>query len=73
MYILCNPQNPSGRIWDIEQLKQIIKICEKHNIILISDEVHRDILRKNEICFYLSLSKNAIMCCSPNQSFNLED
>lgn len=72
MYILCNPQNPSGRIWDYNELCEIVRICEKHNVILVSDEVHRDILRKNEkFISILSITKNAILCCSPNKTFNL--
>lgn len=72
VYILCSPQNPSGRIWTKKELEKIITLCNKHNVLLVSDEVHRDILRKgNKFTSILNLTNNAIICSSPNKSFNL--
>ncbi|MDU4651966.1 aminotransferase class I/II-fold pyridoxal phosphate-dependent enzyme [Sneathia sanguinegens] len=72
IYILCNPQNPSGRIWTREELQKVVDLCEKYKVLLVSDEVHRDILRKNEsFVSILNLTNNAIVCCSPNKTFNL--
>lgn len=76
VYILCSPQNPSGRIWTREELEKISKLCIKYNVLLIADEVHRDILRKNkEFISIYNLSEDiknkTILCVSPNKTFNL--
>lgn len=42
MLILCNPHNPGGRTWEIENLKKLAEICAKHNIIVVADEIHAD-------------------------------
>lgn len=44
MFILCNPHNPVGRVWSIEELHKIGKICLKHNVIVVSDEIHQDLV-----------------------------
>lgn len=41
--LFCNPHNPSGRLWTREELLKVIEICKRHNITIISDEVHCDI------------------------------
>ncbi|MFV0505145.1 MAG: MalY/PatB family protein [Bacteroidales bacterium] len=43
MLILCNPHNPSGRVWEKEELIQLGEICSKHGVIVISDEIHCDL------------------------------
>lgn len=44
MYVLCNPHNPGGRVWTKDELYQIGKLCEKYHVILISDEIHQDLV-----------------------------
>ena len=44
MMMLCNPQNPSGRVWNKEELEELVNICKEHNIIIFSDEVHCDLV-----------------------------
>lgn len=44
MFILCNPHNPGGRAWDAKTLERLAEICAKHNIIVISDEIHSDLV-----------------------------
>ena len=41
--MLCSPHNPGGRVWTAEELKKIGKICQKHGVILVSDEIHQDL------------------------------
>ncbi|MBQ2267109.1 MAG: aminotransferase class I/II-fold pyridoxal phosphate-dependent enzyme, partial [Succinivibrio sp.] len=41
--LFCNPQNPTGRLWTKKELLKVLEICKKHNLIVISDEVHCDI------------------------------
>jgi len=43
-FILCNPQNPTGRVFTREELTQLAEICIRHNVLIISDEIHCDIL-----------------------------
>ena len=43
LYILCNPHNPGGRVWENEVLEKIGKLCQKHGVLLVSDEIHQDL------------------------------
>lgn len=44
LYILCNPHNPIGRVWTKEELETLLDICKKHHVMVISDEIHQDII-----------------------------
>jgi cystathionine beta-lyase len=44
LLIWCSPQNPSGRVWTVEELRQVAAFAEKHDLILVSDEVHHDLV-----------------------------
>lgn len=44
LFILCNPHNPGGRVWTREELEQFAEICSKHNVTIISDEIHADMV-----------------------------
>lgn len=44
LYILCNPHNPVGRVWCRDELKQVLDICKRHHVMVISDEIHQDII-----------------------------
>ena len=44
MLLFCNPQNPSGRVWNKEELQELVNICIEHNIIIFSDEAHCDLV-----------------------------
>ena len=43
LYILCNPHNPGGRVWEKEILEKIGQLCQKHGVLLVSDEIHQDL------------------------------
>ena len=43
-YILCSPHNPVGRVWREEELKKLLSICQKYGVIVISDEIHHDLI-----------------------------
>ncbi len=74
MMFLCSPHNPVGRIWQTDELRRIVEICQSNNIILISDEIHGDLIRNNET-FYpvapISDYPNIIVCTAINKTFNL--
>lgn len=44
MLILCNPQNPVGKLWTRGELQRIVRICKENNVIILSDEIHADIV-----------------------------
>ena len=47
LYILCSPHNPVGRVWTEEELDKLLSICKKYNVIVISDEIHHDLILWN--------------------------
>lgn len=76
LYILCNPHNPVGRVWSIEELNKLYKICRKYNVFIISDEIHADFVYKNYK--FNSMAKlgnealnNIIIATSPSKTFNV--
>lgn len=76
MMILCNPHNPIGKIWDFDTLKRIGDLCAKYHVLVVSDEIHCDIVAsRKEYIPFASVSKinlmNSITCISPSKAFNL--
>ena len=43
MMIMCNPHNPTGRAWSMEEMRQTAEFCKKHDLILFTDEIHGDL------------------------------
>ena len=43
LYVFCNPHNPGGRVWEKEVLEKIGQLCQKHGVLLVSDEIHQDL------------------------------
>ena len=54
VFILCNPHNPGGRVWNMEELKRIASICAQNNVLVFSDEIHADLTFRH-INIYLLL------------------
>lgn len=75
LMLFCTPHNPSGRIWSIEEIEKVAKICKENNVILVADEVHAEHIHfgKFESIFKLDdeLLENIIVLTSPNKGFNL--
>lgn len=73
-FLLCNPHNPTGRVWTTEELKRIHEICRKHGVIIISDELHGDIVRKS-VQFHpiakVTDGKGVITCTGLGKTFNI--
>ena len=75
LLILCNPHNPSGRVWTEEELKGLAKIIEENSLWVISDEIHCDLLRCNQK--HIPLGKvmpdyqRLVTCMAPSKTFNL--
>ena len=76
MMLLCSPHNPVGRVWTKDELKRIGDICLNNNVILISDEIHFDIVRKgveHTVIYNVDeeLKKNTVICTAVSKTFNL--
>lgn len=76
LLIISNPHNPVGKVWKKEDLQAIGDICLQHNVIIISDEIHADLVFKEHIHIpFASLgekySLNSVTLSSPTKSFNL--
>lgn len=76
LMIFCNPQNPSGKIWDRETIERIGTLCEKYHVVIIADEIHCDLTDPGrEYVPFASVSKscreNSITCIAPTKTFNL--
>ncbi|RQW64585.1 MalY/PatB family protein [Vibrio viridaestus] len=75
LFILCNPHNPTGRVWTEQELKTLVEICLKHDVWIISDEIHCDLLRHEQ--HFTSLQSlypdhdRIITCTAPSKTFNL--
>lgn len=76
MIIISSPHNPVGRVWTKEELTQLGEICLKHNVLVVSDEIHFDlILKGHSHTPFASISEefalNSIICTAPSKTFNL--
>ncbi len=76
MFILCSPHNPVGRVWTRDELERVGAICEKHDVIVVSDEIHCDFAFEEHphTVFSLAcpnLAERSIICTSPSKTFNL--
>jgi len=76
MFILCNPHNPGGRVWTREELLAMGRICQKYNCLVVSDEIHCDIVFKDHKHLVFStvcedFADFSIICTAPSKTFNL--
>lgn len=76
LFILCSPHNPVGRVWTKDELEKVVSICRKHNVIIVSDEIHCDFVYEGythtptlEVAG--DYSENVIICTSPGKTFNI--
>jgi cystathionine beta-lyase len=74
--ILCNPHNPVGRVWTKVELEQVAAICERHDVFVISDEIHGDFaFSPHQYTPFLAVkqgtAQQAAACISPAKTFNI--
>lgn len=75
VFLLCSPHNPTGRVWTKAELKEMITLCKKHQVYVISDEIHMDIVRKPHV--HVPIVKVAedldfvCICTSASKTFNV--
>ncbi|KMJ58796.1 cystathionine beta-lyase [Bacillus sp. LL01] len=76
MLLLCNPHNPGGTVWTHEELKQLGEICVKHNLIVVADEIHADLVFKGHTYTPLAsisedIALQTVTCIAPTKTFNI--
>ncbi len=76
LYLLCNPHNPGGRVWTADELEALLMICKKHDVAIVSDEIHQDLtLSGHEFIPFLQLAKGyehkVVSITSMTKSFNV--
>lgn len=76
LMLLCNPHNPSGRVWSREELTEMARICLKNDVFVVADEIHCELVHPGvKYTPFASLSRgaqmNSVTCLSPSKAFNL--
>lgn len=71
LLLLCNPHNPAGRLWTREELTRVADICRRHNVLVVSDEIHCELTAPGtDYVPYATVDSEAIVCVSPSKAFN---
>ena len=77
MFLLCNPHNPLGRVWSREDLLRLGDFCERHDLILCSDEIHCDLILDENLRHTSALTlpdsilQRVVMLSAPSKTFNI--
>jgi cystathionine beta-lyase len=75
MMILCSPHNPGGRVWTAQELQQIAEFCRRHDLILVSDEIHHDLLypgQKHTVMAHMTgIADRLVMMTAATKTFNI--
>lgn len=74
LFLLCSPHNPTGRVWSEEELEKLIEICIANNVLIISDEIHADIVyqkRHRSIGSFEKIMHHCVILNAPSKTFNV--
>ena len=72
LFLLCSPHNPTGRVWDREELERLIVICRRYDVKIVSDEIHADIVYEKSHHIMASLApERTILLTAPSKTFNI--
>ena len=76
MVILCSPHNPGGRVWTKNELQEVAKFAEKHDLVLVSDEIHHDLVYPNKSHTVMpiadpSVCDRLVMMTATTKTFNI--
>ena len=73
MLILCSPHNPLGRVWTRQELEALVALCRKHNVLIVSDEIHQDFVFEGyeHIPMGKITEENMVILTAPSKTFNL--
>ncbi len=75
LLLLCSPHNPVGRVWEQEELQQLLAVCQRYDITVVSDEIHADLIYAEHT--HIPLAKlndggvNIITAVAPSKTFNI--
>lgn len=71
LFLLCNPHNPSGRVWTKEELQRMYDICKRHGVKVASDEIHCELIMPgHEFVPFGSITDDGVVMNSPSKNFN---
>lgn len=75
LFILCNPHNPSGRIFEDRDLKELSRICKENDVVIIADEIHGDLIRQDQkftpLVKLAEHTDHIVTCTAINKTFNV--
>jgi cystathionine beta-lyase len=73
LLLFCNPHNPVGRVWRVDELARIVELCRRYNVLIISDDIHCDLLLSGSYTPIATIDPAAeiVTCLSPSKTFNL--
>ena len=71
LFLLCNPHNPSGRVWTREELQRMYDICQQHGVKVVSDEIHCElVMHGHQFVPFGTITDNCVVMNSPSKNFN---
>ena len=71
LFLLCNPHNPCGRVWNREELQQMYDICKRHDVKVVSDEIHCELIMPGyEFVPFGTITDDCVVMNSPSKNFN---
>lgn len=76
LLLLCSPQNPGGMVWTKEELNELASICLEHKVLIISDEIHADLVFEGHKHIPLptlseEIANNCVVCMAASKTFNI--
>jgi len=74
LFLLCSPHNPTGRVWSKEELERIIEVCIENDVLIISDEIHADIVYNDvhrSIGSFEKMGHHCVILNAPSKTFNV--
>lgn len=74
LMIFCNPHNPIGKVWTKAEVQRVAQLCQKHHVVLLSDEIHGDLVRKGQgytPAFSIEAKSNVIFLVLRSKTFNV--
>ncbi|MBN2722335.1 MAG: PatB family C-S lyase, partial [Campylobacterales bacterium] len=72
LFLLSSPHNPTGRAWSKEELTSLMEICKKYGVVVVSDEIHADLVYKRSNISFASLGYDScIVLNAPSKTFNI--
>lgn len=74
LFLLCSPHNPTGRVWEREELEKMIDICLENEVVIVSDEIHADIVYKkmhHVLGSFAKVAQHSVVLNAPSKTFNI--